>query len=257
VIDLHTHLLPAIDDGPRTLEQSLDILRSMTDDGVRVVAATPHVRDDYPTTPQQMEDGVARLRAAAADGGLDVDIRTGGEIALERLATLDADARARFGLGGNPQLLLVEFPYIGWPPDLASACARLLETGVVPVLAHPERNATVQARPGDLHGLVRMGVVVQLTAASLDGRLGRAAASCSKRLLQLGLAHLLSSDAHAAGVREAGMSAAVKVLGDRTLAEWLTSSVPSALLAGDRIPARPPSAARPKLLGALRRDRRV
>ena len=86
-----------------------------------------------------------------------------------------------------------------------------------------------------------MGGVVQLTAASVDGRLGRAPAVCARRLLELGLAHLIASDAHAPSVREAGMSAARSAVGDELLGRWLTEDVPAALLAGEALPVRPPA----------------
>lgn len=249
MIDLHAHVLPGLDDGARNPEEAFEIVRSMADDGVEVVAATPHVRDDYPTTPEQMEQGVAQLRILVREAGIDLEILPGGEIALERLRALDEDALSRFGLGGNPRLLLIEFPYVGWPPALAVECARLRGLGIVPVLAHPERNNVVQERPGDLDALVRAGTVVQLTAASVDGRLGRAAAACAKRLLELELGHLLASDAHAPGIRQAGMSRAVEAIGDRALARWLTSSVPEALLGGDELPPRPARARSRRLRG--------
>jgi protein-tyrosine phosphatase len=239
VIDLHSHLLPGIDDGPDTLAGSLAIARAMVDDGVRRVAATPHVRDDWPTRPEEMEVGVEALRAELEDAGLALDVLPGGEIALEALDWLAPEERARFGLGGNPSLLLVEFPYWGWPLDLEAAVTRLVDEGVVPVIAHPERNEEVWYAPQRLAGAVRAGAVCQLTAASVDGRLGEAARDCSRRLLELGLAHLVASDAHTAAIRAAGMGRAAGAIGDPELARWLTEDVPGALLDGRPLPSRP------------------
>lgn len=238
MIDLHSHLLPGLDDGARDLDESLAIAHSMAADGVTIVAATPHVREDHPTEPGAMEEALEAVRAVVADEGLALDVRGGGEVALDRLQQLDLDTRSRFGLGGNPSLLLLEFPYYGLPIGLAHECARLSLEGVVPVIAHPERNPNVQERPGALEPAVRAGGVIQLTAASVDGRLGRASAVCARRLLELELAHLIASDAHTPGVREAGMSAAAATLGGE-LGHWLTSLVPAALLAGDELPPRP------------------
>ena len=248
MIDLHSHLLPGLDDGARDVEEALLIARSMSEDGVRIVAATPHVRDDYPTSPDQMEAALTQLRAAIEEEGIALDVRGGGEIAIDRLGSLDGEARARFGLGGNPRLLLLEFPYYGWPLGLARECDRLRIDGVVPVIAHPERSVEVQERPDQIETLVRAGAVIQLTAASVDGRLGRAPAACARRLLELELAHLISSDAHAPGVREAGLSAAAAGVGGE-LGDWLTRLVPAALLAGDDLPPRPPLPRRRGLLG--------
>lgn len=247
MIDLHSHLLFGLDDGARDLAETLAIARSMADDGVESVAATPHVRDDYPTTPEQMEQRVAEVRAAVRDAGILLDVLPGAEIALDALPDLDDDARRRFGLGGNPRLLLLEFPYNGFPLGLAEAVWRLTAAGVVAVIAHPERNAEVQERPERLEDTVRAGGIVQLTAASVDGRLGKRPARCSSQLLELGLAHLVASDAHSPGLREAGLSGAFAALHDDALAHWLMNEVPAALLAGVDLPSRPAARRRSRL----------
>lgn len=239
VIDLHSHILPGLDDGARDLEESLEIVRALAQDGVRIVAATPHVRDDYPTAPEAMERALALVRAAVSEVGLAIDVRGGAEISLGRLGRLGPGELERYGLGGNPRLVLLEYPYHGLPLSLASECSQLRQRGIVPVIAHPERSREVQERPEDLRGAVGAGAVVQLTAASIEGRLGRAAASCARRLLELELAHLIASDAHAPGVREAGLSHAAAAVGSPELGRWLTESVPAALLAGEELPPRP------------------
>lgn len=251
VIDLHSHILPGLDDGARDLDASLAMARSMAADGVTVVAATPHVRDDYPTEPAAMEQALMQVRAVIADAGLSLDVRGGAEVAIDRLHRVDPDARARFGLGGNPALLLLEFPYHALPLGLSHECAVLVSEGVTPVIAHPERNPNIQARPEALLPLVEAGAVIQLTAASVDGRVGKAPAACARRLLELGLAHCVASDAHGPGVREAGLRAAAAAVGG-PLGRWLTTDAPAALLEGMALPPRP---ARPrrKFLPGLRR----
>jgi protein-tyrosine phosphatase len=248
MIDLHSHVLPGIDDGAATIEGSLDILRAAQADGIARIAATPHVRYDWPTTPQQMEQLVVRVRDAASAVDIAVEVLPGGELDLEYADSLDDDSLRRFGLGGNPNLLLIEFPYVGWPVGLPDLVFRLRVRGFVAVLAHPERNVTVQERPERLRALVETGVFVQLTAASVDGRLGRRNAAGARALLDAELAHLIASDAHAPALRAIGMGAAAEAVGDAQLAWWLTHDVPQALLAGEAPPPRP---GRPK--GRVRR----
>src|SRR5215467_6393643 len=107
MIDLHSHVLPGVDDGAADLEESLSILESAAAEGVTAIAATPHVREDYRTTPDKMERALAELRAAA--NGIGVDVLAGGELALHAAATLDDATLARFGLGGS-RAILVESP---------------------------------------------------------------------------------------------------------------------------------------------------
>src|SRR4051794_31693451 len=118
MIDLHSHVLPGVDDGAATLDVSLAILRAAAGEGIRQIAATPHVRDDYPTPPETMERLVGEVSAAAAD--LDIEVLPGGELAVDHAARLDDDTLARYGLGGNSRVLLLETPYRGWALDIGN-----------------------------------------------------------------------------------------------------------------------------------------
>jgi protein-tyrosine phosphatase len=239
VIDLHSHVLPAVDDGAVDLEGSLEILRAAAEDGIAKIAATPHVRDDYPTQPATMEQLVDEVNAAARAEGVPVEVLPGGELDIAMLDVLDDVELKRFGLGGNPHVLLLEFPYVGWPIDLRDRVFRLATRGYGVVLAHPERNAEVQESPERLRTLVDAGVLVQLTAASVDGRLGRRPETCARALLDARLAHLVASDAHAPTLRAVGMTAAAEAIGDDSLADWLTKGVPRAIVGGSLVPPRP------------------
>ncbi len=249
MIDLHAHILPGVDDGPATIEESLELARRAADDGVRVIAATPHVRDDYPTQPATMERLVAELRAAIQQQGIPVDVRPGAEIAIDWLDRLSDDDLSRFGLGGSPHYLLLEFPYAGWPLSLHEWVFRLVTREITPVIAHPERNADVQNDPEELRPLVDAGALVQITAASLDGRIGRSSRAAATALVERGLAHLLASDAHTPEVREAGLRAAAEAVGDPALARWLTLEMPMAIITDAPLPRRPEARRR----GFLRR----
>jgi len=240
VIDLHSHILPALDDGARDIVAAVDIARAAAADGVRAIAATPHVRDDFPTTPDEMRAALADLRRAVADEGLAIDVLPGGEIALPEAGALDEAALRAFGLAGNPDVLLVETPYYGWPLAFGDVIARLRRFGITPVLAHPERNGDVQDDPSRLEPFVAGGMLVQVTAASLEGRLGRRALACAQRLLELRLVHLVASDAHAPEVRAAGLSGARRRIGG-AVGGWLMEEVPHAIVEQRRIPERPPA----------------
>jgi protein-tyrosine phosphatase len=239
VIDLHSHVLPGIDDGVRTMADSLELLRAAQEDGIEKIAATPHVREDYPTSPREMELLHAEVCGAAREAAIGVEVLTGGELDLAFAAQLaDAELR-RFGLGGNPSLLLLEFPYLGWPLQLRDLVFDLQLRGFRIVLAHPERNADVQRDPERLRPFVENGVVVQLTAASMDGRLGGGPRATARRLLDGRLAHLVASDAHAPDLRSVGLSEAAASAGGGALGRWLTDEVPAALVAGSELPDRP------------------
>jgi protein-tyrosine phosphatase len=251
VIDLHSHILPGLDDGARTLDDALEIARAAVSDGITTIAATPHVREDYPTTAAAMEIGVRQLRTALEREAIRLELLPGGEVSLEQLDRLSRDELLRFGLAGNPKYLLIETPYLGWPLPFGEIVSRLCSQDVTPVIAHPERNGAVQEDLEKVAGLVRGGALIQVTAASLDGRLGSRPRACARRLVDAGLVHMVGSDAHAGGIREVGLSGARKALGDPSLARWLMEEVPAAIVSGEELPVRPVTLRRAGLLARL------
>ena len=239
MIDLHTHILPGVDDGARSLAESRQLALEAAGEGVSVLAATPHVRADFPTTAEMMEEGVAQLREDFVEQGIPVQVLHGGEIDIGLLWAIPTDELRRLTIAQTGRYLLLEFPYRGWPLALDSAVTRLVELGLTPLLAHPERNPEVQDRPDRLGKLVDAGALVQVTSASLDGRLDRASQASGVRLLELGLVHVLASDAHGPHIRGAGLGAATQIVGDAELARYLTVDAPGAIVAGDPLPEGP------------------
>src|SRR4051794_22440955 len=239
MIDLHSHILPGLDDGPRTLAESVDIARAAVADGTVAMAATPHVRDDYPTTAAQIARAVDAVSAELDRLGIPLLLVPGAEIAVPELTSLADTELAQLGLGGNPQALLVELPYAGWPLGLQQEVERLTAAGTLVVLAHPERSPEVVADARKLKVLIEAGAVAQVTAASLEGRMGSTARRVGRELIDRGLAHLVASDAHGPSVRQVGMRAALKTLDNPALARWLGEDVPVAIVEGWELPPRP------------------
>lgn len=239
MIDLHSHILPGVDDGAGTLDESLEIARAAVADGVEIVGATPHVRADYPTHAETMERLVASTQEALHTEGIPLRLCPGGEIALDFLAELDEDDLRRFGLGGNSRYLLLEFPYGGWPLSLETVIFELRANGVTPVIAHPERSTAVQVAPERLRPAVEAGALVQLTANSLTAGPRAPSLRAARALLDLELAHLIAGDAHAPALRTAGMRNAAAAVGDDALAQWLTYGVPRAIVENEPMPERP------------------
>jgi protein-tyrosine phosphatase len=239
VIDLHSHVLPGLDDGAQSIDDSRELARRAAAEGITAIAATPHVRADYPTTVAEMEAGVASLRADFAEQGIPVEILHGGEIDFDAMATLSQEDLRRFTIAQTGRYLLVEFPYRGWPLGLEQRLFDLALAGITPILAHPERNAVVQGEPDRLATIVDRGGLVQITAASLDGRIGRSSRKAAEELIANGRAHLLASDAHTPEVREVGLAGAVEALADEELASYMTEVAPAAIVAGEAPPPVP------------------
>lgn len=147
MIDLHSHILPGVDDGARTLAEARELARLAVADGVEAIAATPHVRADFPTTPDVMEKGVAQLRADFHREDIPLQVLHGGEIDLLLLWAIPPEELARLTIAQTGRYLLLEFPYRSWPLALDSSVSGLVRRGITPLLAHPSGTRRSRSAP--------------------------------------------------------------------------------------------------------------
>jgi protein-tyrosine phosphatase len=240
VIDLHCHILPGVDDGPPTMDQTLALARAHVAVGVRQVLATPHVTWDIPTTAEQVSTGVAQVNATLADHGIPLEVLPGGEIAMTKVAELD-DAELRgLALGGGPWLL-VESPLTPSASAFDNLLHHLQARGHRIVLAHPERCPAFQREPERLAALVHAGMLTSITAGALIGRFGGTVERYAHELVRDGLVHNVASDAHDIARRPPGLRKELDDAGYGDHAEWWCEQVPAAILAGTQIPYPPPA----------------
>ena len=239
VIDLHCHLLAGIDDGPRTIEDSLAMARAAEHAGTRTILATPHVNWRYPNTAEIIARGVAALNERLAADGLSLEVLAGAEIAMTRIGDIAPDELGQLALAGGGWLL-VEPPFTPAASGLDIILLELQRQGHRILLAHPERCPAFHRDPEMLARLVRAGILTSITAGSLVGRFGAQPRSFALELLAQGMAHNVASDAHDQVERGPDMASAIEQAGLGPLSDWLTSAVPSAIVAGEEIiPARP------------------
>jgi protein-tyrosine phosphatase len=238
VIDLHCHLLPGIDDGPRTIEDSLALARMAMERGTSTIVATPHVSSRYPNEPDVIARAAHDLGARLAAEGMDLDVRTGAEIAMTHIAEIEPHQLQQLRLGGGSWLLL-EPPFSPLAIGLDGIVHALHAHGHRIVLAHPERCSAFHRDPALLGTLVRDGVLTSITAGALVGRFGSTVRRFAHRLMREGMVHNVASDAHDHSDRPPGVLEELELAGLGALARWLTEEVPAAILAGEPIPAPP------------------
>ena len=238
MIDLHCHVLPGIDDGPQTIEDSVALARAAVAAGTQTIVATSHVSWEYPNSADTVARLVAELNRRLGDEGLALEIRAGAEIAMTRLPDTPADELSRLTLGGG-RWLLVEPPFTLASTGLDVLVADLHDRGYRVVLAHPERCPAFHRDRSMLEALVRTGALGSVTAGSLAGRFGRAVRRFSLELMRDGLVHNVASDAHDERHRPPTIAAELERAGLGSLTEWLTQRVPGAILSGGEIPIRP------------------
>jgi protein-tyrosine phosphatase len=238
VIDLHCHVLPGIDDGPETIEGSVELARMALAAGIDTLVATPHVNSRTPNDAATIAAALARLRQRLAEESVAVEVLPGAEIAMTHLAELDAQQLSLLGLGGG-RWLLVEPPFAPVAPALKGIVLELRRKGHPVVLAHPERCPALQRDRRVVPELVDAGVLMSITAGSLVGGFGSEVRRYALDLARNGLVHNVTSDAHDIERRRPSLSDELERAGLSALGEWLTQLVPAAILAGEAIPLRP------------------
>src|SRR4051812_42205869 len=204
MIDLHCHLLAGLDDGPPTVEASVELAAASFAAGIDTIAATPHIRADYPFPLDEIERATADVRAGLQSASVGVTVVRGAEVALSEVSELDHDMLVSLCLGRGPYILM-ESPYAYAGPEVESVLSELQSRGFRPLLAHPERSPTFMREPDRLATLVASGVVCSVPGASMRGDFGRTVKRFTRELFLAGLVHNVASDAHDVKMRRPGL----------------------------------------------------
>ena len=198
--DLHCHILPAWDDGPKSLEQVLAMIGRARKSGIETIVATPHVGRafkgvEHPAT--SIPGGVALLQKELDTRQIEIKIVPGAEILLGSVDLLgEKGVLPQWTVNGAGKYALVESPYRSWPDFGNNLLYELMLRGVRPIIAHPERYVDVQKDIAKIESAVSQGALLQITAGSVLGQTGKEMRVCSERLLDAGWVHLVASDAH-------------------------------------------------------------
>jgi protein-tyrosine phosphatase len=257
-VDIHAHVLPGIDDGPSDLEESLALARAAVAAGTTTIAATPHLRPDFPDVHvHELAERCRAVREALERDGISLELISGAEVSLSWALDASDDELRLASYGQHGSDLLIEAPF-GQIVGLDRFLHMLRTKGYRITLAHPERNRYFQSDAAPLRDLVDQGVLVQLNGDSLAGHGGRGARRLARHLLTSGLAHVIASDGHRGSswrpvTRLAeGAQGVAEVVGSER-AQWMAAAVPAAIVRGDELPEPPALNKRPRRRGLLRR----
>jgi protein-tyrosine phosphatase len=257
LIDLHAHILPGLDDGPMDLQAASRLASAAVARGTTVMAASSHINRSFSLGPADLEPAREQVVERLAQDGIPLQVIQGGEIAASRVDTLSDDELSRLALGGSRWLLL-ECPLSPQAPPLEPTVDELRRRGFEILLAHPERSPAFIRSPEPLQRMVATGVIAQVTATAFSGEFGTIVRRAAFAMLDRGLIHVIASDAHDAFERHPSLPIALGELearyaNARELFDWLTYSVPEAVVADRELPPRPALA--PVKGGFLRRFR--
>jgi protein-tyrosine phosphatase len=239
VIDIHYHLLFGLDDGPKTIEESLQLAEASIAEGVTHIVCTPHSNEQYAFQTEINQERLVLLNERLG-GRINLGLGCDFHLSYDNIAGALRE-RYKYTINGK-RYLLVEFPN-GMIPSLISEWLYQFNAGgVVPIITHPERNPELAAKPERMAEWMRSGCLIQITAASLTGRFGKMAAAVSHSLLKKNWVHFIASDAHSLKGRPPAMGEAYKILASRfgqDTADRLCIHNPRAAFDGAPLPPQP------------------
>ncbi|WP_162213760.1 tyrosine-protein phosphatase [Priestia aryabhattai] len=197
MIDLHCHILPGIDDGAQTIEDSLDMARQAVCEGIHTIVATPHHQNGkYINEKNEVLQQVAALNERLLQGSIPLTILPGQEIRIYGEMIEDYRNGKILTLNHTNKYVFVEFPSSQVPQFTERLFYNVQAGGLTPIIVHPERNSRLIEDPDILYNLVNKGAMTQVTASSLTGRFGRKIKKFSMNLIDANLTHMIASDAH-------------------------------------------------------------
>jgi len=239
MIDIHTHILPGVDDGAKTIEDSVQMIRQAIDSGVEVICVTPHILNGVtPVIEEKINRTFQLLRSQVVERKLKIKLILGSEIYMRQ----DMESLSRFNffsLNQTGKYILMELPLGQLPSGVDQLIYGLQLEGITPIIAHPERSITEKNQIKEIENLIHLGALMQINAGSLLGHSGKLARKMAERLLKLDLAHIMASDAHNPSSRSIAVLPQafrkVSQLVGKRKAEELVMHNPCQILKGERI----------------------
>ena len=235
-IDIHAHLIPGLDDGAESWDESLAMGRMAVDDGLHSIIVTPHQLGAYRNHADTIRQQTELLQQRLLSARIDLRVFPGGDVRIEPDLIQRLEAGEVMSLAGGPYVLL-ELPHELYFP-LEPVLQQLRRAGYRGVLSHPERNQGILADPSVLAGLVDAGCVMQVTAGSLLGTFGPASRELGEMMVRQRLCHVVASDAHGVKRRRPLLSRAFRHVASMT--DWATAEAlfcqhPAQILSGEEI----------------------
>ena len=242
MVDIHCHVLPGVDDGAKSIQESLEILRRSAASGVGTVVATPHLlKGVYEVNYFERKEMTAELQQLANESGIDIQVKVGVECYLSPEILKDIDKLDELTINNNGKYILVELPMQIVPSYAEEVLFNLSVRGIVPILAHPERNMMICRKPGILSDFIEKGVIVQLNAGSILGVFGRRIRKMAQILLTQRLVHVVASDMHSArsSTLDQALPMVEKLLGSERASRMFIDA-PGHIVAGEAFEKEPP-----------------
>jgi protein-tyrosine phosphatase len=199
MIDLHCHMLPGIDDGPETMDESLALAKLAVEKGITHSVLTPHIHPGrWDNEALSIRSSMETFKNALTDHSIGLKVGMSGEmrVGLEALQMVAKHQVPFLGKWGSNYVVLLEMPHSHIPMGMKQMIQWLMQRNIRPLIAHPERNKDVLRRLDKIQPLVDAGCLFQVTAGSIAGRFGSTARDRARQLLEMGVVTVLATDAH-------------------------------------------------------------
>lgn len=211
MIDIHAHILPSLDDGPETIEESIELCKVAANDGIKTIVATPHSKDGvYETKSVEILKAVETLNLQLKANQIDIEILPGAEVHISVGLVESIKSGDVLTINNGGKFILFELPFVFIPPGTDKFIFNLKANGIVPIIAHAERLSAFQRNPELVDQLVKIGARVQVNAHGLTKRASRRERKCAEWLLRNELVHFIASDTHSLKGRPPILSEAVE-----------------------------------------------
>ena len=244
MIDIHTHILPGMDDGAREMDEAVRICRAAALDGTTTMVATPHTMNGiYTNRADAVRAATEALSAALREQGVDVRVLPGADACMgtELLAGLKDGTVMTINDSGA--FVLMELPGFFVPAHASEAVFQLKLMGMTPVITHPERNSTIIDNPELALMLIQAGALMQVTAGSVTGEFGDDIRDFTARLIKRRMVHIIASDTHNLRSRPPGLRRALRAasgLVGPNAAVRMVNETPGAIINGEMPLVEPP-----------------
>jgi protein-tyrosine phosphatase len=235
MIDTHAHILPGIDDGAPTLEDSVALCRMAAEDGIQTLVCTPHINFRYENRRDTIEGPFHALQEAIEAEGIALQLVKGAEVHLSPDIVDKVKGKELVTYNDGGCYLLLEFPFQPVMTGDDEMVYRLRLAGVTPVIAHPERIAWFMEDPDRLHRLIRLGALGQVTGGSILGKFGDKSRRAAMTMLERNLVHMVATDAHDISYRRPLLAEAAEAIAQRFGEERsraMTVETPRAVIEG-------------------------
>lgn len=213
LIDIHTHLIPNVDDGADSIEETLLLAQAAVKEGIEHIVLTPHHNRYWLTNEKdKVERLTAEVAQAIKEADIPITVSPSQEIRMNEEFLEELFAGNYLSLDGEGKYYLVEFSWSEFPTFARQFLKEMIDAGIVPVIAHPERQQPFLEDPNLLRGLIEMGCISQVTATSIMGGYTEEIRQAAHEMMQENLIHVIASDAHDTVVRPFNVTNALEVL---------------------------------------------